>query len=582
MEIDDARQYSSLPDLPSVHDSTLAGLMTRKKTQEDILKMDITIHVCDEAKGVRQDFTCPRDLLLSEMKYFQDYLSPDTQKWEDVDISVHCDVKIFDWLIKYVKRNVQTDLEIPGLEESNVVSILISSDFLKMNDLVDQCIDFFFKHIDEILALPCNMNCINDQLVGRISSLFSLSALEEVKDKKDKFKSKLFTKKIQELFSTTPWSESSPMNASRLFRCIHCCKLLTPEFHQHIMCIASRTTIDKSGSLKYNHVMDSTWDVSDYILGLKVQLKSWRNVFWRLWATVNYLFCARCEQLFPCIEFEHCLHHPGAVNKADSVTSNIDVYSCCGHLAVPFDPACSTSGCSHQSHVVDVSLSVKNSMLSVAPFMNIPEVYAHLKKVSYFACVPAPKEPFRRGINLEGMLEMELVKKVKSVTISGKSHQDSHRKQGGRRDYGSQRKTSFQRINKTKMKSAPDEEDQEPDEPVVRVVINKNSSRKPVATSKGTGRTWDNALSVRLNQDLQREDDLKRMNKLLVSLKKNRSAENQDLRTNSEDNIHLPGGIYQKLEGTVRATILTSNSQISETGSSSNVHSGRRNKISCS
>ena len=63
-------------------------------------RMEITIHVCDDAKNLKKDFTCPRDLLLREMKYFQDYLSTDIQKWEDVDISVHCDIKIFDWLIQ--------------------------------------------------------------------------------------------------------------------------------------------------------------------------------------------------------------------------------------------------------------------------------------------------------------------------------------------------------------------------------------------------------------------------------------------------------------------------------------------------
>ena len=54
---------------------------------------------------VKKDFTCPKPLLLEEMKYFQDYLSSDNETWEDIDISVHCDVKIFDWLIRYVKRD---------------------------------------------------------------------------------------------------------------------------------------------------------------------------------------------------------------------------------------------------------------------------------------------------------------------------------------------------------------------------------------------------------------------------------------------------------------------------------------------
>ena len=54
---------------------------------------------------VKKDFTCSKVLLLKEMKYFQDYLSSDNQTWEDIDISVHCDIKIFDWLMRYVKRD---------------------------------------------------------------------------------------------------------------------------------------------------------------------------------------------------------------------------------------------------------------------------------------------------------------------------------------------------------------------------------------------------------------------------------------------------------------------------------------------
>ncbi len=56
--------------------------------------------------SVKQDFTCPRDLLISEMRYFAEYLSVEAQRWEEVDISVHCDVQIFDWLMKYVKRQL--------------------------------------------------------------------------------------------------------------------------------------------------------------------------------------------------------------------------------------------------------------------------------------------------------------------------------------------------------------------------------------------------------------------------------------------------------------------------------------------
>lgn len=39
-----------------------------------------------------------------------------------------------------------------------------------------------------IVATPCNMNCINANLLTRITDLFTHNEVEEVKDKRDKFK----------------------------------------------------------------------------------------------------------------------------------------------------------------------------------------------------------------------------------------------------------------------------------------------------------------------------------------------------------------------------------------------------------
>jgi len=66
---------------------------------------NMVIHVCDEAKNLKQDFVCPRNLLVKEMRYFEEYLSVDPQRWDEVDISVHCDVQIFDWLMNYIKSH---------------------------------------------------------------------------------------------------------------------------------------------------------------------------------------------------------------------------------------------------------------------------------------------------------------------------------------------------------------------------------------------------------------------------------------------------------------------------------------------
>ena len=100
-------------------------------------------YVCSVA--VKRDFVCPRDILIKEMHYFEEYLTSDTQLWDEVDISVHCDVPVFEWLMKYTKRGMlegpcgeklSSPLEPPALEPNTAVSILISSDFLKMDTLV--------------------------------------------------------------------------------------------------------------------------------------------------------------------------------------------------------------------------------------------------------------------------------------------------------------------------------------------------------------------------------------------------------------------------------------------------------------
>lgn len=61
----------------------------------------VVIHVCDEGKKKTQDFKCDRGLLLEYMKYFEKYLA-DQKSLDDIDISVHCDINIFEWLMNYV------------------------------------------------------------------------------------------------------------------------------------------------------------------------------------------------------------------------------------------------------------------------------------------------------------------------------------------------------------------------------------------------------------------------------------------------------------------------------------------------
>lgn len=91
---------------------------------------EVVIHVCDEVKGTSKDFSCPQRLLVSKMGYFADVTAG--QRLEDMDISVHCDLQIFEWLMRWVKKSDLPEEVWPSLDSTNVVPILVSAGFLQV------------------------------------------------------------------------------------------------------------------------------------------------------------------------------------------------------------------------------------------------------------------------------------------------------------------------------------------------------------------------------------------------------------------------------------------------------------------
>ena len=116
------------------------------------------------------------------MKYFDKCLKKISDQ-DEIDISIHCDAVIFEWLLNYImsmeeyekkqsngKPNAANGWSLtvqkcepqenkgsaiqnyngPKLDIKNAVTILISADFLKIDRLVKECLEFFVDHIEEI------------------------------------------------------------------------------------------------------------------------------------------------------------------------------------------------------------------------------------------------------------------------------------------------------------------------------------------------------------------------------------------------------------------------------------------------
>lgn len=527
---------------------------------------NMVIHVCDEGKKLTQDFTCPRNLLVREMKYFAEYLSLDSQRLEEVDISVHCDIHIFDWLMRYVKRstNLIKETDIPQLEANNVVSILISSDFLRMESLVTECILFCHENMSAILSTPCNMNCINDQLCSRIAKCFTHNQLEEVKDRKDKFKSKLFCKKIEQLFDENP---SSP-NALALFKCSQCQRIMTKRQSCKLACNNPNLKISVDGKLTYHHQVDNSWDINSWIVSLYEELRQWSKVYWRLWATINHLTCSTCNSNFQLFEFGHCKYHrdkPQFTSFANHAVSDMVIgsYPCCNQNVLRFDPTEMNKGCCVREHTVAVSDEKERQLLddlmlhgdSVKVEYN-PTDSDHISLVNIFS-----SEEKSCCIEDATVTHINTGQRIIAPNINNSS---SHVKRNNVYE-----KEKFLRVANVGFEEDDEESEDEELSNKSRIPLTKarnqmtsrfsqmelKSSKKKskVANDSTTYRKypikhqWDSTRTTRYNQDIQREEDRRRMNALSNFLSKQNNDRGMEKNKASQAK-ELQGGIFIKLE----------------------------------
>ena len=545
--------------------------LQKKECYKEDSSPNMVIHVCDEAKNLKQDFNCPRDLLIKEMRYFAEYLSVDSQRLEEVDISVHCDIHIFDWLMRYVKRGTKLidENEVPKLDPNNVISILISSDFLKMESLVEACIAYCHKNMSLIVAAPCNMNCVNEKLTSLIAEKFNHNELEDVKDRKDKFKSKLFCKKIEKLFDPNASNLDSPGKGSLLFKCLVCQRILTTEFESKIPCINNRLSVSNRGGLSYLHEPDTSWDVNTYLISLFEELHKWNLVYWRLWGLVNHLQCSRCSATFQLCDFGCCMHHPDRphyrlLSGGDMAENPVGIYPCCNQQVLRFDPTGLNKGCRAKDHVV-AALNKKQQRV-------LDDFVSHkalVKSPSTTNCCSGDlnifaSEELRCNIKEATMTPIEILSAVASIPSAAVNEKRTKLKKGnfflenddediaGEEDVSTLKKTptqsslnlSLSPANNSTLHGGDTARSQASNKKKekVQVPADRTSYRKFPCKQR-----WDSTRSIRFNQDIQREEDRRRMATMTSNLAKQRSNEKVD-KSKTKDPKELPGGIFMKLE----------------------------------
>ena len=214
----------------------------------------------------------------------------------------------------------------------------------------------------------------------------------------------------------------------------------------------------------------------------------------------------------------------------------------------------STKGCQYREHKID--FTVEANSCGEFRFLSSADVYSELLNVVDIVCLPKPLPDPPSYYNLYSMTKTELSRvNIRTGSLGREEKRERKRPQSQRLLLT--KKQSF--ASKYKRKPDPAEEDSDIDgQEIVRVVIHQ---KEPSSIYKNIKKTWNIELPLRLNQDMQRESDLRRMNELLRELRLNK---NMCETTDQTDSVGGGGGIFHLLETKMKNTLL--NSQISLSG----------------
>ncbi|XP_039297593.1 uncharacterized protein KIAA1841 homolog [Nilaparvata lugens] len=338
--------------------------------------IEVEIHVCDEAKNLKKDFRCSQRLLISKMGYFAEVTTG--QRLQDMDISVHCDVNIFEWLMNWCQKdNSSPRGSVPTLDATNVVPILVSASFLQMDPLLEICLHYCRNNINEIIKSPANISCLNDSIVTRLANMFSNVELENLRDKRDKIRSRLYCKMILALAhpEPEPW-RGHFVSFAAIYKCLYCKKMILQKIASMITCIPNRMRMDFKGNLVGMHARDGSWNITEYVRSLKADLMCWRKVYWHMWTKGHFLYCLSCQNYYPVYYYDQCWYHPESpqffsMEQQRSTTFPVGRYPCCGVKAYRFESLQNPKkGCKCKKHNPMLKGNRCNSDI-----MNIFELY---------------------------------------------------------------------------------------------------------------------------------------------------------------------------------------------------------------
>ncbi|KAL1122284.1 hypothetical protein AAG570_003689 [Ranatra chinensis] len=369
------------------NDLVAGPLSARKETKlnQNLLKNDIiVIHVKDDQSQLTKDYELTQKVIMKQMGYFPAIIckclsSPEGHGIEDIDITITCSLGIFEWIMNWMKTEPTGTHSWPLPDPAKIVPLLISAEFLKIDLLVEYCTSFMKHFMTEVIAASPDMSGLSEYVVCRLADMYTNMELEELVDKEDKIRSRLFRKFTLFLMQARPdVSRGHFSSLCSVYRCARCAKLVHSELASFMSCLPKCSKLNPKGVIVGTHIRDKSWNINNHLAEVKRESNSWRKLYWRLWGDCHFLLCKRCDNFFPISQTNWCLQHTDEPQYfvIDGQPSPIGCYGCCGTKAYRFEVLPNPMGCEYKKHEICGGTKTIDQVVEIAEKL-APTVWAN-------------------------------------------------------------------------------------------------------------------------------------------------------------------------------------------------------------
>ena len=260
---------------------------------------DIPIEVVENSGNHQSKmvFTCPYDLLVTKIPYFKSEFQKvkyNSSDFEKLEISVQCDIKIFQQLLAFIKSD---EKKLPDIRSNeSLVSLLIASNHLRMESFLDLALVKLAEKlpmmIKEARTLVGN---ITDSILRRLINLQPLLYFDGLPVSKTR-------QRIFRLLTEKQATEKCEI----IFKCKVCKKILSKDTSSHQVC--KTYSIDCNGKILSRHEVDKDYDLNIYLQSLYHKYdENWRKLFWDFWLVSTDFTsagCIRCDKKFQAVHLQ--------------------------------------------------------------------------------------------------------------------------------------------------------------------------------------------------------------------------------------------------------------------------------------